>query len=257
MILYQTLKVRSQEKVCPGVMTLVLDAPDMARESMPGQFVMMKNWDGPDPFLMRPISINSYDRQAGTLTFLYKLVGRGTKLLSAARPGDEMAVIGPVGHGFPMEKTYERVAVIGRGIGIAPLRSLVEQYRAQGTEVYAYLSAKNEDFLFHRAYFTSLGAVVRCTTDPNVNITESFAKDLETLRFDAAYSCGSKRLAADMKQLHRQYGFPAYVSLEEHMACGIGACKGCVCTTYEKNGAQTYERVCKSGPVFDVERVIK
>lgn len=243
--------------VCPGVMCLVLDAPDMARAAEPGQFAMLKNWEGPDPFLMRPISINSFDREAGTLTFLYKLVGRGTKLLAKAQPGDKVEVIAPEGRGFPVGKDFKRVAVIGRGIGIAPLRGLVEQYRAQGTEVYAYLSAKNDDFLFHRDLFTSLGVVVRNTTDPNVNITDAFAKDLETLAFDAAFSCGSKRLGKDMKRLHRQYGFAAYISLEEHMACGIGACKGCVCKHYDEDGTETYKRVCKDGPVFDVERVVK
>ena len=80
---------------------------------------------------------------------------------------------------------------------------------------------------------------------------------LPQLPFDAAYSCGSNRLAAHMKQLHAQHGFPAYVSLEEHMACGVGACKGCICTAHDKDsGEASYVRVCKSGPVFDVDRVL-
>ena len=133
----------------------------------------------------------------------------------------------------------------------------MEQLRAQGTEVYAYLSAKSEDDLFHQELFRTLGAVVRTTTAPNERITDAFAADAAQLPFDAAYSCGSNRLAAHMKQLHAQHGFPAYVSLEEHMACGIGACKGCVCTAHDKDsGEASYVRVCKSGPVFDVDRVL-
>ncbi len=133
----------------------------------------------------------------------------------------------------------------------------MEQLRAQGTEVYAYLSAKSEDDLFHQELFRTLGAVVRTTTAPNERITDAFAADAARLPFDAAYSCGSNRLAAHMKQLHAQYGFPAYVSLEEHMACGVGACKGCICTAHDKDsGEASYVRVCKSGPVFDVDRVL-
>ena len=133
----------------------------------------------------------------------------------------------------------------------------MEQLRAQGTEVYAYLSAKSEDDLFHQELFRTLGAVVRTTTAPNERITDAFAADAAQLPFDAAYSCGSNRLAAHMKQLPAQHGFPAYVSLEEHMACGVGACKGCTCTAHDKDsGEASYVRVCKSGPVFDVDRVL-
>lgn len=256
--MYQSLCVKSQTEICEGVFCLVVDAPEMAAEAQPGQFAMLKAWQDNDPFLMRPISLNAISRNDGTLTFLYKIVGKGTRLISMLKPGDSITVLGPLGHGYPMEKDYKRIAVIGRGIGIAPLRPLIEQYRAQGTEVYAYLSAKNEDFLFDKALFEQLGAVVRSTVKRDENVTDFFAEDCKTLRFDAAYSCGSKRLAGDMKNLHTQYDFPAYVSLEEHMACGVGACKGCICTEYEKEtGEQHYARVCKSGPVFDVERVIK
>ena len=255
--MYNTVSVRSQDIVVPGVMTLTVLAPEMTAASAPGQFYMLKSWREQDPFLMRPISIDHIDMQAGTLTFLYKVVGRGTELLSHLRGGDTLELLGPLGKGFPIDGSCRRAAVIGRGIGIAPLRPLVEQLRAQGTEVYAYLSAKSEDDLFHQELFRTLGAVVRTTTAPNERITDAFAADAAQLPFDAAYSCGSNRLAAHMKQLHAQHGIPAYVSLEEHMACGIGACKGCVCTAHDKDsGEASYVRVCKSGPVFDVDRVL-
>jgi dihydroorotate dehydrogenase electron transfer subunit len=206
---------------------------------------------------MRPISINAVDAEKGTLTLLYKVVGTGTELMSRLVAGDSVQMLGPLGKGFPIGKDCRRVAVIGRGIGIAPLRFLAETCLARGIEVYAYLSAKEPDYLFHRELLVSLGAVVRTTTDPAVHITDAFAEDLREKPFDAAYSCGSNRLARAMRDLHRQYGFPAYVSLEEHMACGIGACKGCVCREYgREDGTEHYARVCKDGPVFDVERVI-
>lgn len=256
--MYQTRKVLRQTEICKDVYSMEILTEDMAAQSQPGQFVMIKSWEGIDPFLMRPISINSVDRERGTLTLLYKRVGKGTGLLAKQKDGGAVTVLGPLGKGFPIPRGARRVAILGRGIGIAPLRFLLEECRRQGIEVCAYLSAKSSDFLFHQAYFQSLGAVVQATTDPNENVADRFAADAAKAPFDAAYSCGSNRLARAMKAVHQQYEFPAYVSLEEHMACGIGACKGCVCTAYEKaDCSEQYVRVCKSGPVFDVERVVK
>ena len=254
--MYQTVKVVENQAVTPGYFRLVLRAEEMAAASQPGQFVMLKCWRGSDPFLMRPISINYADPQAGTMTFLCKIVGAGTRLLAELRPGDEVQVLGPLGHGFPLPEAPRRVAVIGRGIGIAPLRLLARRAMDRGAEVYAYLSGKTEEQIFDRAELAAMGAVVRSTCDSAVNVTAFFAEDLKTLPFDAAYSCGSRRLMREMHELHLRYGFASYVSLEEHMACGIGACKGCVCRTHDENGSERYETVCQCGPVFPTERIV-
>lgn len=254
--MYQTVKVVENVELTPGFLRLVLQAKEMAAASEPGQFVMLKAWEGNAPFLMRPISINFADPAEGTLTFLYKVVGEGTKRMAALHSGDHMQVLGPLGHGFPLEKTAKRIAVIGRGIGIAPLRLLARRALDQGAEVYAYLSAKEESQIFDREELEKMGVTVRSTSDASVNVTAFFAEDLKTLPFDAAYSCGSKRLMREMHDLHLRYGFASYVSLEEHMACGIGACKGCVCKTHDENGSEQYETVCKCGPVFPTERIV-
>lgn len=257
-MVYQKAAVLENQRVCDGVYSMVVSAPDAAAASLPGQFVMLKAWEGDAPFLMRPISINTADAGSGTLTFLYKVVGQGTKHMSALDAGASVQLLGPLGAGFPILPAAKRVAVVGRGIGIAPTRFLVEAYRRQGTEVYAYLSGKNDDFLFHRALYEQLGAVVRTSTDPAVRVTSYLTEDAENAPFDAAYTCGSNRLAQDLKQLHDRTGLPAYVSLEEHMACGVGACKGCTHVAYDpETGAESYVRVCKEGPVFPVERVVR
>ena len=254
--MYQTVEVAQAAAISPQYRRLVIRAPEMAGATQPGQFMMLRAWKGTVPFLMRPISVNDVDTRAGTVSFLYKVVGEGTALMAELRPGDTMQVLGPLGHGFPLPAGAERIAVIGRGIGIAPLRLLARRAREQGTGVCAYLSAKEELQLFDRAELEELGAAVRTTCDAAVNVTEFFARDLETLSFDAAYSCGSKRLMREMHQLHLRYGFASYVSLEEHMACGIGACKGCVCKTHDADGSQRYETVCQCGPVFPTERIV-
>ena len=267
--MYKSCNVIFQTEISPGVYVMTLDVGDMAKESLPGQFIMIKGWEGMEPFLMRPISINSVDRERGTMTILYNVKGRGTKLLSDLQEGDSANVLGPLGQPFPVIKGARRVALIGRGIGIAPLLLLAQDYAKQGTELYVYLSAKKEDYLFNKDVFEALGAMVRTTTDANVNITDAFKEDCamnvelvglpDVARppFDAAYSCGSNRLARDMQEMHKEYGFPAYISLEEHMACGVGACKGCVCNAKNTaTGESYYARVCKDGPVFNVDEVL-
>ena len=253
----QTLTVLSHDCIAKGVYLLTVDAPEMAKASLPGQFVMVKGWEGNDPFLMRPFCIDAADREKGTLSVLYKVKGKGTELLSKAAIGSKVQMIGPLGHGWPVPEGAKRIAIVGRGIGIAAIRLLAEDCRRNGIEVAAYLSAKCEEEVFHRADMERAGVLVRATTDPSVKITDAFARDCETMHFDAAYSCGSKRLAGEMKKLHKQYGFPGYISLEEHMACGIGACKGCVCEIQDtQTGEKHYERVCKDGPVFPIDSVV-
>lgn len=254
--MYQKLRIKENTKVIDGVMSMTTEAPEMTAATKPGQFYMLKGWDGTVPFLMRPISVNSVNKEMGTLTFLYKIVGEGTAIIARLKSGEYINALGPQGNGFEIPNGCKRIAVIGRGIGIAPLRFLVESCLQRGIEVYAYLSAKREDEIFHREYFKEIGAVVRTTTDPNKKVTDFFEEDCENFKFDAAYSCGSKRLGGHMKELHEKYGFPAYISLEEHMGCGIGACKGCVCTVRDEKGDEEYSLVCKCGPVYPVNRVI-
>lgn len=256
--MYQSLTVSGQTEVCDGVLSLVMYGSEMARASQPGQFLMVKSWNEEVPFLMRPISINSVDREKGTITLLYKVVGEGTTLMSHLKEGDSVQVIGPLGHGFPIPENARRAAVIGRGMGIAPPAipgGGVRQLRYRGVCL---------------SFCQAGELLVPCGTVPlhgrdGAGDYQSlrqrdgfFAEDLQNVEFDVAYSCGSNRLGQRMTQLHRQYGFPAYISLEEHMACGIGACKGCVCKAHtQNNNDPSYVRVCKEGPVFDVERVME
>lgn len=250
--MYNSAKILENIQITEDTYRLKLYVPSFALECKPGQFVMLKTWENLDPFLLRPISLNGFDDE--TISLLYKIKGQGTKLMSKALAGESVQVLGPLGKGFPIVKA-KNIAVIGRGIGIAPLRPLVDAYLEEGTKVYAYLSAKQESDLFDKEYYESKGVVVKTSTDAAKNVTDFFIEDCESVHFDAAYSCGSKRLALDMKKMHEKYDFPAYISLEEHMACGVGACKGCICTVHDGND-EHYERVCKDGPVFDIDRVM-
>ena len=254
--MYQSVTILDNSPVCKDSFCMVLDAPEIARESKPGQFVMLKAWEGLEPFLARPFSIHCADSASGCLELLYKVVGRGTEIMKACKPGDSVTILGPLGHGFPIDEGMKRAALVGRGIGIAPLLLLAKEARKMGIEVYAYLSAKDEAHIFAKERFVSMGCQIRTTCESNALVTDFFEQDLLNLPFDAAYSCGSKRLATEVRRMQKANGFAGYISLEEHMACGIGACKGCICTVHEKDGSDHYENVCKSGPVFPLERII-
>ena len=240
----------------PGFGRIVLDAPEIAEQAVPGQFVMLKYWQGTDPFLMRPFSINTVDRAGGTLGILYKVVGQGTELLANLPAGADVEVLAPCGNGFPLDDGMTRIAVIGRGVGAAPMRFLAEKARSMGIGVCAYISANAEEHLFDKAAYEAAGCTFTGCTDSSVNVTSFFAEDLKSMKFDAAYVCGSKRLMRDVSDLMDQYGFAGYVSLEAHMACGIGACKGCTVPVKTADGSEAYARVCKEGPVFPVKRIV-
>lgn len=249
-------KALTNRIITPGFGRILLSAPEIAEQAKPGQFVMLKFWRGIDPFFMRPFSINTVDRAGGTLEILYKIVGQGTEILAGLPADADVEVLGPRGNGFPISDGMTRIAVIGRGVGAAPMRFLAEKARSMGIGVRAYISAGKEAHLFDKAAYEASGCVFTGCTDSNVNVTSFFAEDLKKMKFDAAYVCGSKRLMRDVSDLMDQYGFEGYVSLEAHMACGIGACKGCVVPIKTTDGSEAYARVCKEGPVFPVKRIV-
>ena len=249
-------KALTNRIITPGFGRILLSAPQIAEQARPGQFVMLKYWRGIDPFFMRPFSINTVDRAGGTLGILYKIVGEGTEILANLPADSDVEVLGPRGNGFPISDGMTRIAVIGRGVGAAPMRFLAERARSMGIGVRAYISAGKEEHLFDKAAYEASGCVFTGCTDGNVKVTSFFKEDLKKMKFDAAYVCGSKRLMRDVAALSDQYGFEGYVSLEAHMACGIGACKGCAVPLKTADGSEAYARVCKEGPVFPVKRIV-
>lgn len=235
------------------------DASGIASEAKPGQFVMLKCWKENEPFLPRPFSINSIDRFKGTIDILYKIVGNGTIKLSELNVGDKAMILGPLGNGFVISDKAKSIAVVGRGIGAAPMLFLAEEAVKKNIDVYAFLSASKEEYIFDIKKYKNIGAKVYTMCDDTHCgglVTDYLIEVLQDIRIDSVYVCGSRRLIKEVSKLKKVYGFSAYASLEEHMACGIGACKGCICTTKNEDNSTQYERVCKEGPVFPVERLV-
>jgi len=233
-----------------------IEAPQIAKEAKPGQFVMLSKWKIKELFLKRPFSFYNIEPNLGTFDILYKKIGKGTQILTESKISDLVELIGPLGNGFNIPESTRKIALVARGIGVAPLIPLMLESKKKGIEIYSFLSAQTENLLLHSDKVESISKETFYTTDDGSKgakgkVTNFLEKILKEIVIDVVYTCGSKRLAKHIRNLQKKYNFLAFVSLEEHMACGIGACKGCVRKT--KNG---YKRVCKEGPVFPVEEVI-
>ncbi|MEA3313271.1 MAG: dihydroorotate dehydrogenase electron transfer subunit [Caldisericota bacterium] len=249
-------KIIEQVNLSNNYHKIKIKAPQIPQEAKPGQFVMLSKWKIKELFLKRPFSFYNIEPNLGTFDILYKNIGKGTQILAESKIGDLVELIGPLGNGFNIPENTRKVAVVARGIGVAPLIPLMLESKKRGIEIYSFLSAQTENLLLCSNKIESISRETFYTTDDGTKgakgkVTGFLEKILKEIVVDVVYTCGSKRLAKHIRNLQKKYNFLAFVSLEEHMACGIGTCKGCVRKT--KYG---YKRVCKEGPVFPVEEVI-
>ncbi|MCP3031131.1 dihydroorotate dehydrogenase electron transfer subunit [Halobacillus sp. A1] len=219
----------------------------------PGQFVHLQISE--QYFLRRPVSIADVSPIKGTITLLYKVMGEGTEALTKKEAGEKMDVVGPGGKGFPMDEINSKKALlIGGGIGIPPLYYLAKELTAKGIEVESVLGFRSENDLFYLEEFKSLGEVHITTNDGSVG-TQGFVTDalpaLDTI--ETYFTCGPTVMLKNVKE--KLDGIPGYISIEERMGCGIGACFACVLETPGGCG-KGYVKVCSDGPVFRPEEVI-
>lgn len=252
--------ILENQKILPDFYRMVLAVPSIAREAEPGQFVMLKTSNTLDPLLKRPISIHRINKAEGTIALVYQVIGRGTKLLSQITQG-ELEVMGPLGNGFYWKKDYKKVAIVGGGCGIAPLPALAEELVKDGKEVYVLLGAQTREKLLCVADFQQLGCKVQVTTDDGSYGTKGFVTEILqefilNTKIDQVYCCGPLPMTKGVIKLTKENLIPCQVSLEERMACGIGACLGCACKVRNEDGTITYKKVCHDGPVFASSEVI-
>lgn len=245
---------------------LALAAPEIARQSLPGQFVMVRPVTGFNPLLRRPFSIFERVRDAAGavagLSLLNKRVGVGTTALYEAEPGDRIAVLGPLGRPFePVDPPAEAWMVAG-GVGLAPFATLAEALAARGTSMTLFYGARSASDLYYERLFMSLGARLIVATDDGTRgdagrITGPLERALaeSTERSITIYACGPTpmmRLAAAIGARHHR---PVFVSLEPVMGCGMGGCYSCVVPVHA-NSHSHFVRSCLEGPVFDASRLV-
>jgi len=238
----------------PGHYRLILNSPWLAENSLPGQFIHILP-PLVDDMLRRPFSIESANSIKGEVTILYRVIGDGTRLISRAGPGDRLDIIGPLGNGFPIELDRSTI-LVGGGVGIPPLVFLAaELERPQ-----VFLGAKNlsalvcvEDFQFRNII------PVIATEDGSAGfrglVTEAMESHDHFEKNSVVYTCGPIPMLAEVTRWSKEKGYKCWVSLENKLGCGIGACLGCSIPVREEDGSVHYERVCYDGPVFDGSRV--
>jgi len=238
-----------------------LEAPDIARRLTPGQFVNIRIGGSLVPYLRRPFSVYRVSADQRRLQVAYKLQGDGTRLMKSTMPeGGVCDVVGPFGRGFRLPEDAKRIAVVGRGIGIAALPTLVDQAAARGIEVHGFLSARTRPNLVALDIFAEYGfaAVTHTDEESRGNVTDHLVALAEKLDFDAFYVCGSNRLARAVDALARRKEALAEIAMEQHMACGFGDCHGCVVqVNLDAHGREkAFREVCHYGPVFDTWEIV-
>ena len=245
-------EVISQEQAAAGIFSMWIRT-EAASQAKPGQFISMYTNDG-TKLLPRPISICEIDRDNGRLRVVYRVTGTntGTEQFSRMKAGDRISIIGPLGNGFPLEKAEgKRAFLMGGGIGVPPILELSKEIRCDKKQIIA--GYRNEE-IFLREEFEQSGELYISTEDGSVGVKGNVMDAVReyALEADIIYACGPTPMLRAIKQYAKENNIECYISLEERMACGIGACLGCVCRTGEKDAHSNVnnKRICKDGPVF-------
>jgi dihydroorotate dehydrogenase electron transfer subunit len=241
---------------------IVLQVHERALRAYAGQMfhLLCPTPDGAEVWMRRPMSVYRIDKPKGQIEFLYKSEGRGTRGMSMLRSGEEFNIAGPLGVGFTLQPTWNNIVVLGRGVGLATLAPLSQLAADAGVGVTAILSARRPEVLMSQDLFERLGARTVTVVDSDgssaVENVERILRDLIAQgRADAFFTCGSNRLLKLMQRIGREQGIPGQVAMEQIMVCGIGACYVCV-RTFLVNGERVLKRVCREGPVFNLQEAV-
>ena len=243
--------VLEQRILAEGVYSMWLST-SIAKEAVPGQFVSLY-CEEHSRLLPRPISICEIDKKRSAIRLVYRLAGEGTKEFSEMKEGDTLEVMGPLGNGFALKE--EKAIIIGGGIGIPPMLELAKQLNVEKTVVLGYRTST-----FLKDEFEAVCDVKVATEDGSQGTKGTVIDAIEKYGVEGKviYACGPMPMLKALAVYAEEHGMEAQISLEERMACGIGACLGCICKTKEKGHHTNVNntRICKDGPVFDAKEVV-
>ena len=250
------VKISDKKELASGIWQMDVSGDFPYTEVQPGQFVHIQVGDGHDHVLRRPISIAEVNPEQSRLTIVFRIVGEGTEWLAQQSVGNVLDVIGPLGNGFKSVKNA-RSLIVGGGIGIPPLYELAKRLKVEGNKVDIFLGFRRGDEVFWKERFAKFGNVQLYTEDGALG-TKGFvtsgieARLIEKPKlWDYVYACGPRGMLKAVQELIMDLPVGGGVSLEERMACGVGACYGCTCETT----AEESKRICVDGPVFDWREV--
>lgn len=232
----------------------IMRAAEMG-EIIPGQFFNLKGSNLSYPLLRRPISVSGYG--ADYVEFTIKIVGEGTQFLSQLNVNDEVDLMGPLGNGFEIS-TMGKVLLVGGGIGIAPIKGLLQKADFSG-EVYSILGYRDEPYL--EKDFVNRSKATYIVSENDINCVKGYVTGplLELLNkhtFDMVYACGPEGMLKAVAMVCNKHNQRAQLLMEEKMACGVGACLVCTCKVKDKDNTFRHVRMCKEGPMFYSDEVI-
>lgn len=250
MINKETMEIVSSEHIAKDTIEMVLKNKYISTNAVPGQFLHIAVLGHT---LRRPISIAAVDEAKELVTILFKIIGSGTDVLANYPIGSTVDVLGPSGNGFPLNKvtSSDRVLLIGGGIGVPPLYYLATALHSLGVHMQIVIGFQSKEFVFYEAAFEALGETTVVTNDGSYGEKGYVTNVVDTLDpFDRYYTCGPRAMLQAVKRV-----FPdkeGYISFEERMGCGIGACLACV---IDSTDGSSYKKICQDGPVFAANEV--
>lgn len=250
------VKVLENVPLADGIYKLKFSLPEKMCCLRCGKFVNISVGDSAH-LLRRPLAICEYDEKS--VTVCYQLKGSGTKSLSKVRAGESLSCVLPLGNGFTLEENEKRIALVGGGVGVFPMISVLREYERSDKRFYSYMGFRNRGAVCMEETFRALSEKSEIVTDDGSyqkrgNAVSALFDDIGNAKPDVILSCGPAPMLRALKAGLSERGLkiPCYVSLEERMGCGIGACLVCVC---KKSGGAENARVCKDGPVFEIGEV--
>lgn len=243
-----------KKQLTQDIFLFSIKAEELSKEAKPGHFLEIRVTDQVEPFLRRPISIYEVEEEKGTISFLFQVKGKGTKILSQKQEGDKIDLLGPLGNGTFEYERYSKIALLGGGIGVFPLYELAKRASKMGKNVSTYLGFQTKKRVILEQEFQTVSDTLVIATDDGSYGEKGFAIDQlkKQKGYDCIYACGPLPMLKAVKQYAVEEKIPCQISLEERMGCGLGACLGCA---IKVAGKEEYWHVCKAGPVFDAKLI--
>lgn len=249
----QLVKVVENKNIADQIYKMTLKGSIVKEMDNAGQFVNVKIGGGNEFLLRRPISICEINKEDKTFVIVYRANGEGTKRLSELNKGDIVDVLGPLGQGYDTTTLTkgQTALLVGGGIGVPPLYELAKKFNEKGVKTVHILGFNNKKDVFYEDKFKKLGTTYVATAD-GTHGEKGFVTDIirnYNIEYDKYYSCGPLAMLSALKNMDSEH--IGYISLEERMACGVGACYACVCNKVDG----TVSRVCYDGPVYRADEI--
>ena len=258
----EKVKILHNDNLAKDYFRIALECPDFIKNAVPGQFVMLKVSDNETPLLRRPFSIHNLILQNNKrigLEVLYKVVGKGTKLLSKFKTNEYVNIIGPLGKGFEINLNHKNICIIAGGIGVAPMLFLASKIGPTIQNCTVLIGGRNKDDILCKNEFTNLGFMPEITTDDGSLgqkgfVTNALIEIIKDNNPDIIYACGPNLMLKAVAEISNKFNIECQISMESHMACGIGACLGCAVPN--KKNPESFLHVCSQGPVFNAQDIL-